>query len=363
MAEPASGLPPAPPNPQPFSFGPAPTAPGFDVADLLPPASAERLRALRLRAKEAFAIMVPFEDVRTASTAKTDAENHLRRLQAHPQNGGFNLPDTDARVIAAVSALEKASAEFERVRARSEARSASWTAVGGALAKCEDWLKNGRPGGTALVDVEDDLPKPSKTEHGLLDQIETRRRRVRELLADARRIESAPYPSVYCKQKMRQQIEALAMRGPDVSGLLEHDGEIIWPTVRVEVQIFNAQPGAIGYAEVPDMLAIDAWLHKTAMIAALDRDLAAANDDAAAMTHEARQKAEAEVMADILATERTEAALVWRAMDEKLPVEHRGDCSPQAILQVALRTVPRAIDGPSTSPLAFDLVRTGGRRR
>jgi hypothetical protein len=38
--------------------------------------------------------------------------------------------------------------------------------------------------------------------------------------------------------------------------------------------------------------------------------------------------------APLLAVERDEAALVWRAMDERLPVEHRADCAPQSILQV-----------------------------
>ena len=33
-----------------------------------------------------------------------------------------------------------------------------------------------------------------------------------------------------------------------------------------------------------------------------------------------------------LSVERDESALVWRAMDERLPVERRNDCVPQAIL-------------------------------
>jgi hypothetical protein len=33
-----------------------------------------------------------------------------------------------------------------------------------------------------------------------------------------------------------------------------------------------------------------------------------------------------------LSVGRDESALVWRAMDERLPVERRNDCVPQAIL-------------------------------
>ena len=84
-------------------------------------------------------------------------------------------------------------------------------------------------------------------------------------------------------------------------------------------------------------------------------------DDAAALTHEARQRREAEAMADLLAVERDEAALVWSAMARNLPVEHRADINPVALLGVRLVTAPRANPSPGTSPEhAFDIV--GGWR-
>ena len=47
--------------------------------------------------------------------------------------------------------------------------------------------------------------------------------------ADLHRIESAPYPSSYAKERMREQIEALAQQGaPVVSSLIEHDREMFW---------------------------------------------------------------------------------------------------------------------------------------
>jgi hypothetical protein len=54
-------------------------------------------------------------------------------------------------------------------------------------------------------------------------------------------------------------------------------------------------------------------------------------------------------MGDLLAAERDEAALVWQAQAQGLPVEHRADISPLAILQVRLVTTPRA-DAAETSP-------------
>src|SRR4030095_13134127 len=108
-------------------------------------------------------------------------------------------------------------------------------------------------------------------------------------------------------------------------------------------------------------LALICWLHKDALIAALDREIDAESDDKAALSHEARQKAEAEVMGDLLAVERDESALVWQAQAQGLPCEHRADCSPLAILQLRLITAPRA-DAPGTSAgHAWDIT-FGGRR-
>ena len=186
----------------------------------------------------------------------------------------------------------------------------------------------------------------AKGENGVLDAIENRRRRGRELKADLHRIASAPFPSSHAKQRMRGQIEAAAMQAaPDV---IEHDGSIIWQTRRVTVDVFNAEPGAIVFVEIP--VALDPWVRRDELIAALDREIASEADDNAALTHEARQQREAEVMTDLLSVERDEAALVWQAQAQGLPVEHRADCSPLAILQVQLITTPRADASPETSP-------------
>ena len=33
-----------------------------------------------------------------------------------------------------------------------------------------------------------------------------------------------------------------------------------WPTMRVQTEVFNAQPEAIGYGETPDVVGLFAWL-------------------------------------------------------------------------------------------------------
>ena len=223
-------------------------------------------------------------------------------------------------------------------------------------------MRDGRPGGTGLEAVEIEPPKLLKGED-VLSAVERLRRRGRELKAAIHTTRSAPYPSSHAKAQMRAQIEALAQRGaPDVTNLIEHDGKIDFETQRVQSEVFNAQPGAVGFAEMPDAVALVAWLNKDALIAALDREIAAESDDKAALSHTDRELRTSEAMSDLLAVERDESALVWRAMSEKLPCEHRADINPVAILQVQMVTTVKP-NGQGTSPMhAYDVV-GGGRRR
>ena len=341
---------PAPANPQPFSAGLS-FQPPFDLIELLPPAAADKLRALRQRASDAHTLIPPFEDVRQASMARVDAANALKRLTDHPQDFGSGLKPSDPRVIAAQRTLDKATADFERIQQRSETKTAAWHAASGGLANAEAWLPDGRPHGVTLQDHETEPPKLAKGENGLLDAIEARRRRCRELCADQHRIRCAPYPSSHCKARAKEQIEALAMQGaPTVSALIEHDGDLIWPQACLRSEVRGGEHPALAFAEVPDTIALFAWLHRDLLIKRLDAEIDTESDDASALTHEARQQAEAEVMGDLLDIERQEAALTWQAQAQGLPCEHRSDINPLALLAVRLVTAPRADGLPPTSP-------------
>ncbi len=358
-----TGFPPAPlettvaPTPLPGGFH---TAPAFDVVELLPERAQDRLRKLRLRKDDAHAVIPMFEDIREANAAKVDAERALTRLTAHPSERGFNLPPTDPRVIAQQRTVDKLTDDWKRLTELREVRSAQFQAAGAALANVETWLRHGVPGGCTLQDHETEVPKPTKGENGLLDQIEVRRRRVRELRADEHRIRSAPYPSAHAKAQMRQQIEQLAERGtPSVSRLVELDGPLDFQTQRLTSEI-QGERRQLGFTETADAVALICWLHRGAMIAKLDTEISTEADDGAALSHEARQKAEAEVMGDLLDIERQEAALVFAAWEHGLACEHRSDCSQLAILQVQLVSVPRAAPPPTSPEHGYNIV--GGRR-
>ncbi|MET4036505.1 hypothetical protein ABIB94_008102 [Bradyrhizobium sp. JR7.2] len=355
-----AGFEPGPANPQAFSAG-VHLQPPFDVIEHLPPVAQEKLRALRLRSADSHAVIPPFSEIQTASAERVAAANALKRLSDHPHDGGFGLKSDSRQVTEAQRTLGRATEEFERIKQRSETKTAAWQAASGALANAETWLKSGRPSGVLLQDQETEVPKLAKGENGVLDAIENRRRRVRELRADLHRIRSAPFPSAHAKQQMREQIEALAMQGgPSVSLLIEHDGKIVWPMQMTRSELRGGERPALAFSETLDAVALTCWLHKSALIAALDREIGTESDDPASLSHEAREKAEAEVMGDLLDIERQEAALVFQAQQSLLPCEHRADISPVALLGLRLVTAPRP-DLPRTSPEhGYDIV--GGRR-
>jgi len=332
-----------------------------DATEWMPPGGAEKLRLLRQRAEDQHRLIPEFEDVRAASMARVEAENALKRLTAHPQDFGFDLKPGDRRVTEAQRHLDKLTAEAQRLTELQQVRSAAWQTASQAKAACEMWLKTGRPGDVVLQDW--DGPEPTlKGKETLPEAIERLRRRGRELRADAHRILSAPYPSTFCKQLMRAEIDELAMRGePSMALLVEHGRrEVAWAMQRLTSEVY-AEQRALAFSEQPDVLGLICWLHKDALIAALDREIDAESDDKVALSHEARQKAEAEMMGDLLAVERDECALVWQAQAQGLPVEHRSDINPLALLGIVLVTAPRA-DVPGTSAgHAWDIT-FGGRR-
>ena len=310
-----------------------------DLAALLPPRAAERLRQLAQHVDDLHRIVPQFSERQDATSAKIAAERRLVQLSKPRSEGGFYLGMKRPSCRRSRGTLATLTAEAKRLADLYEVRSSAWATASRTLGAVMAWLREGR--GTVLQDFDGPPPKLAKNETNLSDAIENRRRYIRTLASDLHRIRSSCYPSSHCKTKAAEKIDVLAQRGAvSVSQLIEHDGALGWPTWQVQVSIHNTQqPGAVVYVEVPD-LAILAFVHRDALLAAINRAIDEESDDANSLSLAERQGREAEVMADLLSTERDESSLVWQAMEKNLPVGHRSDCSPQAILQCELITVP-----------------------
>ena len=314
----------------------------------LPSGAADKLRALRQRVDDLHRLLPEFEVRRLAGEARLAAEQRLKRLTDHQQDGGFSLGPDDPRVIAAQRDLKTLTAEARRVSDNYERKAAAWREAGSVLSNVESWLSGGKPSGVVLRDHADETPKINGD---LLMFVETQRRRVRELKSDIARIDAAPFPSAHCKQKLREHITALAERGrPSVSRLVEYFADAEFAdelrTVPIIAGSKEAPVTTMAAWQQPDVLALVAWLHRDALIERLDAEIDSEADDKSALSHAERERQAAEVQADLLATERTECAAVWLAWSQNLPVEFRPDTkSGCAAQRDACRRAGNAIAG------------------
>jgi hypothetical protein len=96
-------------------------------------------------------------------------------------------------------AATMANQKNERLRFRA----AAWPATISPLANTEVWLRDGRPGNTTLSEYTGPEPKLTEGEAGLLDAIDNRRRRVRELKADLHRIQTRRFRRITPRQDAR----------------------------------------------------------------------------------------------------------------------------------------------------------------
>jgi hypothetical protein len=97
------------------------------------------------------------------------------------------------------------------------------------------------------------------------------------------------------------------------------------------------------------------------MIARLDALISEEADDKAALSTADRQRQAAQMQGHLLAIERDIAWLVWRGLDERLPIWFAADLNPAAILQCTLVMRP-VVERRGSSPehAGYNLF---GRRR
>jgi hypothetical protein len=319
---------------------------GYPV-DMLPSeASKARLRALRQRAVDLRAIYLPCSDeLRELRVDRQKADIRLKQLKMRQGNAGPELDDNDPQVIDLRKKLTRLDGEIVRLSTLEQTRAAAMNAVGMLVRACEEWLRKGKPGGTviieaAAIDVADVLKKGER----LVDALERTRNRLRELDADRHRINSAAFPSADVKRKLRSELENRAMRAvPDVSAMIEHDGELGWPMTPQTLPLIALDPTGkpvIGRAEgnAIDAVGLLCWILRPQLLQAVEALVDSEADDDHAMSVTDREVKLAELERDRLVIERHEAALVWHGQAQGDSVEHRADASPAAVLGIALQT-------------------------
>ena len=133
------------------------------------------------------------------------------------------------------------------------------------LAACETWLRHGGPSGVQLRDYEGEPPKLLKGENGLLDAIERLRRRVARVAGRSASgiaicsVSVELLPSSACASRSRHW-PCRVRRAVVV--LVELDGPIEFADAAAAVGGATESSAALAFAEVPDTVALIAWLHR-----------------------------------------------------------------------------------------------------
>jgi hypothetical protein len=77
-----------------------------------------------------------------------------------------------------------------------------------------------------------------------------------------------------------------------------------------------------------------AWLHRDALVKALEAETDALASDRDSLTDAQRAAKEAEIEADLVAVQREEIALIAKAAADGLHIASRADCDPRAVLGI-----------------------------
>ena len=269
------------------------------------------------------------------------------------------MAPNDVRVTSAQAEVDKLTAALERQTATQDRWSAVWQVRGQVVQAVEQWIR-ARPHGTTLEVVETDV-RPAKSVT-ILDAIARERGLAKELAAKRDDIACRPRPAADCKRRAREIVDDAMARGTiDVASLVQHFRDFAFPTRLARVDIIGGTDRpAVGLAhDSQDGIALVAWLFKDVLIKKLDAAIDA-SDTTGALSHEARERASAEIMVALMEVERRECTLVWRAKADNLPCEFRRDCAPLAILGCRLIRLPPKSAG--TSP-GHVIERVGARKQ
>ncbi|MCK1669670.1 hypothetical protein [Bradyrhizobium sp. 153] len=309
-----------------------------DPLEVLPAEAREKVADLqRRRADVTTLYRSAFEDEQMLRAEIFKHEARIAELMEPRGRGGFGLGSDDMRVTTEQAKLDQKRSDLARLLATKEARGTESQRLGTLLRNIEQMI-TARPAGTVgrMIEIE----RPS-FKGDLIDAIERRRARARELRADEARARCAPRPSAVRKAAMVAQVEALAEQGrPDAASSIEHGEPIEWPLANWQFEVHNVAPGAVAFGRLIDPKALIAWLFKDQLIDRLSVEIDECADDEAALGDEERRERITQILADLLFVEREECALIEIAKQQGLPADYRDDCDARAILQIEWAAAP-----------------------
>lgn len=176
--------------------------------------------------------------------------------------------------------------------------------------------------------------------------VERCRARISEMKRKRSEIEMAPLPAATIRENAKSEIERLAERGrPVLTAAIERGEPIEWP--RRAERLIGSNGGHVDQIDVLGMLA---WLHRDALLAALDREIGVTADDEGALAPDQRAAAIKTIADQMDEVERDEVSFIEQAADNGSAIGHRPDISIAALLGLADKLVS-APKQPQAEPL------------
>ncbi len=167
----------------------------------------------------------------------------------------------------------------------------------------------------------------------LAETVEEIRRRIDCLQQNLDVVRMAPEPRASLKEKAAQLVKDLAARGrPKVSA----------GSSGITVAFTDPRAGTT-MASRDDVAAIAAWLHESAMVSAIEREIDLLPEGVAPLPTEERERRLSQLAADLEHLERVEEQWILAAELDGIPVIRRPDADPRAILQIVVKAVAKAL--------------------
>lgn len=254
----------------------------------------------------------------------------LRAMVAEIEEGGTTVDD--ARIFQIASDITARQAELARIGGIHADKTEQAVAL-------QSVVSSARRNLTAIAPEDVRFMRSPAAKLGanetLSEAIAGVRRKITEINADLHSVRSACLTSAEAKAIARAEVEQLATRGkPDVTAVIESGGSIAWPSANHRAKVFSADPHVVALT-APDSLALVAWLHRDALIAAVESAVEADSDDTLALSEVDRHAKREKLVSELLSREREEEALIELATARGEEIARRPDSDYRAVLSLA----------------------------
>lgn len=296
----------------------------------LPPAARDKFRAIRKDAADARALVkIAYEAMGEARDKATAIEARILDLTIR-QNYASDHP----LVTAERESLELFKKEMRDYSIDRDQRRESAAGIENLWQRIDRYVENLPPTGVAPSPET-----PVKLEKGETPApaLERRRARIEQLRVEIFDAENAPITSEAAKNIARRHIESMAAAGrPNVLTTLEG---------RRPPRLARRVDGARGAHDGEiDVEALICWLHRDALIAAIEKAIDEDADESSALSDEERATRISKAKREMLAVQREEEIFFGLCKARGLAVSRRADADPRAVLGLADAAPPPVLN-------------------